>query len=237
MNSKVIYIGFILSVLFAVSCYLGTDSLITSLPLFVITLVYFIFIVSKRFTKFDKRISRFHECYFFMSNFIVSLSVKNSLNAALTNVKDIMSDDYLEEMGTIEEMNEGEKLQYLKKYFPFHVYQIFVDVITLWLDQGGDILKMTSSLMEQTRQIEEYIIFSESVNKSRLIEFIVLWLLSIVIIVILRFSLDSFFGSITKQIVYQVGIMSFFLLILVSTEFMTRRMTNVVIKGAENETK
>ena len=232
-----ILVGIIVSFVLTGISFITTQNIFLSLSIFLISTVFFVFVVNRKMKKNQLKIHRYHQCFHFINSFIISLNVKGSMSAAIQSGYETTDEDTKTLIDSIKELNEDEKIAYLSKHFKFDLYRLFVDTINLWNEEGGDILKMTSSLMEQTRQIEEYIIFSESVNKSRLIEFIVLWLLSIVIIVILRFSLDSFFGSITKQIIYQVGIMSFFLLILISIEFMTRRMTNVVIKGAENETK
>ena len=232
-----ILVGIIVSFVLSGISFITTQNIFLSLSIFLISTLFFVFVVNRKMKKNQLKIHRYHQCFHFINSFIISLNVKGSMSAAIQSGYETTDEDTKTLIDSIKELNEDEKIAYLSKHFKFDLYRLFVDTINLWNEEGGDILKMTSSLMEQTRQIEEYIIFSESVNKSRLIEFIVLWLLSIVIIVILRFSLDSFFGSITKQIIYQVGIMSFFLLILISIEFMTRRMTNVVIKGAENETK
>lgn len=235
--NKFIYLGFIIGALLGVACYLGTNSMILAITLFVITLMYFLFILSKRFINFDKKIKRFHECYFFVSNMIVSLSIKNSISAALDNLKSSMSDEFLEEMETMNDMNENEKLSYLQRYFPFHFYQLFVDVVNLWIEQGGDIIKMTDHLSYQAREVEEYIIFSTSNSKGKLLEFVILWLLSVSIVIILRFALSMFFASVSKQLFYQIGIFLIFIFLLFSVELMSRRMCGIQIKGVENETK
>ena len=235
--SKFLYIGLIVASLLGIACYLGTNSLLLAIVLIAITLMYFLFIISKRFINFDKKIKRFHECYFFVSNMIVSLSIKNSISAALENLKSSMSDEFLEEMETMKDMNENEKLSYLQRYYPFHFYQLFVDVVNLWIEQGGDIIKMTDHLSYQAREVEEYIIYSTSNNKGKLLEFIILWLLTVSIVIVLRFALSVFFVSVSKQLFYQIGIFLIFIFLLFSVELMSRRMCDIQIKGVENETK
>ena len=235
--NKYISIGLVISFLFAIAYYLGTNSLIFTILLLVITFAYFLVVIARRFAKFNNKVKRFHECYFFINNFVVGLSIKSSVSAALENLYSSMSSDYQEEIKACDEMNDEEKLRYLEKFFPFHIYQLFLDVFLLWVEQGGDIIQMSNHLTIQLRESEELIVFSESNNRSHLVEFSMLWGFAIAIVVALRFALSIFFETISKQLFFQIGIFAVFLFVLVSIEILTRRMVDIEIKGArfENE--
>lgn len=233
--SRYIYIGLLVGFLLAFAYYIGTNSFIFSIALFVITFMYFFLILGKRFIKFSNKVKRFHECYFFINNFIVGLSIKGSVTAALENLKGTISDDFQEEMESCEDMSAEEQLTYLQKYFPFHIYQLFMDIFLLWSEQGGDIIQMSTHLINQLRENEEFIVFAESNNRSHLVEFIILWAFSVAIVVALRFALSIFFESVSKQMLFQVGVFIVFLFIIASIEVMSRRMVNVEIKGANYE--
>lgn len=233
--SKSLYLSLVISLLFSVALYIGTNSIIYSLILFVLSFLYLTFIVGKRLNIFNQKTKRFHECYFFINNFIVAISIKGSISQSLESFAGGMSEEFNEEVLIMQDMNDGEKLVYLRKFFPFHIYQLFLDVFDLWLEQGGDIIGMTSHLTNQLRESEELITFSESNNRLYLIEFSILWLFSISIIIALRFSLSIFFETLANQLFYQLGLFAIFIFILVSIEMMTRKMTSLEIQGAENE--
>ena len=235
--NKTTFLGFSVALVFGVVAFTSTSNVILTLSVFAITSLYFLFIVSKRFNQNQIKLSRFHECYHFINNFIVSLSIKGSVQASFENATYVISDSFRDVLDSIKEMNDFEKLQYLKKYFIFHSYYLFTDLVTLWTDEGGDILEMTTHLCNKLRQEEEYISFCESQNKKHIIEFSILWFITLTILFVLRFVLKDFYSIITKQLFFPISIGFLFLLILCSIDLATRKMTKIEIKGWKNERK
>lgn len=236
MNKSVIF-GLVLSVIFAIICYIASDSIIASSVVFLATILYFLFIIAKRFKTFALKTTRFHQVYCFINNFLISLSIKESIRGAFESAADSLGDDFQEESDAIVDLTENEKILYLQRYFPFHIYQLFTDVVTLWCEQGGDILSMSTYLTNEIREIEEYILFCESTSRKTSFEFAILWLFSLTILFILRFVLADFYSYILKQTFYPYAIMSIFFIVLLSIELLTRRITKLEIKGWSNETK
>ncbi len=185
----------------------------------------------------SKKIERFKECNKFINDFIVSLSVKKSILSSFENVMINASDSLEEEISTIKDLNEIEKLIYLEKYFPFNSYKLFVDIILLWNEQGGDVLKLSNNLLISLKDEQEYLTFVEGCSKRKTIEFSSLWLICLVVLFVLRFALTDFYLSLSKQIIYQLGVFVVFILALFSIELLTNIMTKVEIKGWNNEIK
>lgn len=235
--SKTNVVGILLSIIFAGITYVATANIIVSAVVLVLTLLEFLIFINKRFKEYNLKISRFRECFHFINNFIVSLSIKGSIMASLENVTNAGSDALLEELDGVHELSETEKVQYLKRYFPFSSYQLFLDILLLWLDEGGDILEMSSYLTNNLRSEEEYISFCEKTNKKTMFEFAILWLFTLVILFALRFVLNNFYDLFTKQLFYPIGIGMIFVLALLSIEILTRKMTDIDIKGWNNERK
>ena len=96
-------------------------------------------------------------------------------------------------------MGETEKLTYLHKYFAFDLYRIFLDIVTLWSEQGGDILTMSQHLINQVR-LKSNLIHCQNVQRSKTIEFTVLWTIALSIMASLRFALSQFYAQIKKQL-------------------------------------
>ena len=233
--NKVVSVGICLGFLFGLISYVSTNSIIVGLIILTLTILYFVFVLKKRFDSYESKLSLFYECYHFINNFIVSLSIKGSILSSIENATLGASEDFKDEMEGIEKLNENEKLIYLKKYFQFSSYQLFVDVVLMWCEEGGNILKMSNFLLNNLRIEEEYLSYSEQENKKKLVEFGVLWAFSLAILVALRFALAQFFDLISKTFLYPIGVCFLFFFLLLSIEFLTRRMTKVEIKGWENE--
>ncbi|MFA6852192.1 MAG: hypothetical protein WCR34_03440 [Bacilli bacterium] len=236
MNNSII-IGLVLGTIFGFIGYFATDSFLISLIVAGMTILYFSFVINRRFNKYLVMTKRFHSCYFFINNFIVSLSVKESIVDAFSSSSEGLGRSFLDSQDGIEDLTENEKIIYLKKYFDFHIYYLFSDIIALWCEQGGDIIKMSNYLMGSCRESEEYILYCQSENRKSGIEFCLLWVFSLFILTILRVVLADFYSSITRQVFYPYAIFGIFVILLFSIEILTRRMTNINIRGWYNETK
>jgi len=229
--NKSILIGALLSSIFAFVCHFATENLWISLLTFLLTFLYFSLIINMRFKKFNQMVKRFHDCYYFINNFIVSLSVKESISGAFLTAAESLGEDFLEEQEGITDLTENEKVVYLRRYFPFHLYVLFSDIVLLWCEQGGDILAMSNHLNNESRETEEYILFCQSENRKIIIEFSLLWSFSLAILSILRLVLTDFYRSIVHQVFYPYAIFCIFLILLFSIEILTKRMTKIDIRG------
>ena len=171
-------LGFVVALILGFVCYFSTSNIFIGVGVLVFFLITYFLIFYKKLLNYRNSVVKINECYLFINNFLVTLSIKGSLNAAFDATKTSISDEYYEYLQSIEELNPQEKLIYLNKYFPFHVFQIFIDIVLLWLDEGGDILEMSSHITNEMREIQEYTTFSQSVSKRKALEVGVLWFFS-----------------------------------------------------------
>ena len=225
-------IGLLVSSAFAGLSYVASENIFTSIFLFVFTFMFFVFIVRRRINKYREKTRRYHQCYHFINSYLISLSVKGSLTAALESSYNTADEDTKEIVDSIKELNEEEKLSYLHKYFRFDLYHLFLDTVSLWNEQGGDIL-----MMSQVRLKEEYILTCQSAHRSKLMEFSILWGISLAILGALRFALSQFYAYISKTLFYQVAVPVIFLFVIVSIYIMVNRITNIVLEGWKDEEK
>ena len=231
MANKVLVIGVVISLLFGCMCYVVCNNLIAAIAITVLSILHFSIIIYRRIKDYEEKLFRYNESYYFINNFIVSLSIKGSIQASLEHSNLGGSDDFKSEIDCIHDLNDIEKILYLKKYFYFKSYQLFVDIIFLWMDEGGNILEMTGYLTNLLRNEEEYISFAKLQNKRVLTEFCVLWTFSLGILFSLRFVLHEFYSMILKQTIYPILVSVVFLFVMLSIELLTRRICNIQIKG------
>ena len=220
----------ILSLFFAGICYLVTLDLICS-GIVLLLFICFFLLISKKLNIYFDECSRFHETYHFINSFLISLSVKGSIIEAIDASKISMSDKFNECLNGLNEMNENEKLNYLKSYFNFRIYEVFLNIVTLWQDQGGDIIDYSYFLINEAKNNEEYLIACERINKRKIIEFSSLWILSLTILIILRFSLYQFYNKISSQLFFKIAIIGFYVIILLSLLILVNKMTEMKLKG------
>ena len=232
-----IALGIIVSFVFAGVTFIASQNIFSSLIILVVYTAFFVLIARRQINKNEQKIHRYHQCFQFINSYLISLNVKGSLNAAMESSYETADEGTKEIIDSIKELSEQEKLSYLTKYFKFDLYHLFVDTVSLWSEQGGDILKMSHHLVDQVRLKEEYLLTCESLNKSKTVEFIVLWAIALVILAALRFALSQFFDRISKTIVYQVAVIVVILFALFSIYILILRITNVNLEGWKDEEK
>ena len=234
---NIVLVGIVVSFVFAGITFIASQNIISSISIFILFTLFFILIARRQINKSQLKIRRYHQCFQFINTFVVSLNVKGSLSAAIQSAYDIADESTKEIIDSIKELSEEEKITYLIKYFKFDIYRLFVDTISLWNEQGGDIIKMSRYLVEQARLKEEYLLSCQRLNKSKTIEFTVLWIISLVILAALRFALSQFFNRIAQTIFYQVAIVVIILFALFSIYLLINRITNLTLEGWNDEEK
>ena len=230
-------LGTFVSLAFTGLIYMATENLFSSLIIFFASLMFFVFVARRQIDKYREKTRRYHQCYQFINTYLVSLSIKGSMTAARESSYNTADSATKKIVDSIKNFDENEKLSYLCKYFKFDLYRLFLDTVFLWNEQGGDILAMSQHLVNQVRLKEEYIIFCESTHRSRLVEFIVLWSLTLLILISLRFALSQFFTHVVKTVFYQIAVIAIFLFILISIYVLIKRITNITLEGWKDDEK
>ena len=232
-----ILVGIVVSLVLTGVIFLASSNISISILIFSVSMLFFIIIARRLINKGQLKAHRYHECFHFINSFIVSLNTKGSMGAAIESGYGTSDDETKAMLDSIRELNEEEKLSYLTKYFRFDLYRLFVDTVSLWNEQGGDILKMSQYLLNQARLKEEYLLTCESMQKRKTIEFAILWAISLGILSILRFALLQFFERIRNALFYQVSVVVIALFVLFSIYVLIKRITKVEIEGWDNEEK
>ena len=235
--NNVLTIGIIISVILGVAGFVASNNFIVGIAVLILSILYFIFLANPMIKKYQTKINRFNECYNFINNYIVSLSMKNSILSAYESAISSMPESFVQNIENIETFSEQDKLEHIHKYFRFHVFSLFIDLINIYQEEGGDILEMSHYLLEETRQVEEYISTSKSITKKRMVEFAILWLLTLGIMIFLRFALSQFFVTISNQLFYPIGIGMICLFCLFSIHFAIVKMCKLNVRGWNDSEK
>ena len=234
---NLLLVGIIVSLVFAGITFIASQNIFSTIAIFLMFLAFFVLIARRLINNSQQKIHRYHECYQFINSFIISLNVKGSLSAAFESSYTTADSGTKEIVDSIKELSEEEKLSYLIKYFKFDLYRLFVDTVSLWNEQGGDIIKMSHHLIEQVRLKEEYLLSCESINKSKSIEFVILWSIALAILTTLRFALSQFFSYIAKTLFYQIAVVVLLVFVLFSLFILLHRIGNVKLEGYQDGQK
>ena len=235
MNRRLV-IFLIISFLAGAITYLSLDNLYLALGVMAVYIIAGITLFTPSLEKYDIKVRKFHECYHFINNFVIALSIKKSIKGAIESAVNSMPLDFIELFEGLENMNDDDKLQYFSSHFPFYVYRLFLQIIFLWEEDGGDILQMSKYLISEVRSVEEYITKADNLSRHKYVEIAILWGFCALIVVVLRFSLKEFYDKIKTQILFIVAILVLFAFILFTIYLIIQKATNLKIKGyQENE--
>lgn len=228
---SVCLVGLVVAIVFYVVCFIATNSFIISAIPASLALVYFLFFAQPQLSIYKKKLLYFKLTNQFVNNFIISLSIQPVMDVAYENAMKSLNFDFGNKLKGTEDLSSFEKIKYLGNYFSFHTYQVFVQVVDLWQEQGGDILKMTHFLTNQFREIDDYIITCKRMSEKKTVEFIVLWTFALSILGIIRFALSQFYTMIEGNKMFLIGVVCIFVLVLISTQILISKVAHLDLKG------
>ena len=220
----------ILGVFLGILCYFSTKNLIFSILILVIFVVDYFILMRKKFTRYFSLIERVHTSYHFINSFIISLSVKDSLEDAYQNGIRINNARLNAETKELNEMPVLERVKYLYGYFNLSIYKVFLNVLDLYQDQGGNILNMSDNLLRECTRTEKTLSDTLSIGYKHLTEFIILWLMSFAILLFMRFSIEEFYMMMLNSPFVAPLIFIFFVICIASINLFVNSFTNLTIK-------
>ena len=228
-----IFIGLMLSAF----CYLATNNIIYGMLIAVIFVADYFFLMRKRFIHYFGLIERVHNSYHFINSFVITLSVKESLEEAYQNGIRINNARLNAETEQLNEMSIIERIKYLKDYFNLSIYLMFLNVVDLYQDQGGNILTMSDNLIKECTRTEKTLSETLTIGTRHLKEFIILWVMSISILIFMRYSLKDFYLTMLKSSLFGILLFVFFLICIVSINLFVLVFTDLTVKEASNDKK
>ncbi len=227
---KLDFAAIIVVMLIFLLAYLTSQNLIVAGVIAIIFLCYYFLIARKNIFKSKDNNARIHECYNFIYSFLITLSVKDSLDEAFDSASRNASKNLNEYLNEMRDMTAEEKLNYLTKYFHFGIYRMFTKAIALYLEQGGNVLKISESLMQENTRIEQTCLESEKQCAKKGFEFFILWSLGFIVLLFIRFSLSNFYETMLKSKIFFILLIVFFLLFLLSIHIFIKRLSSPIVK-------
>lgn len=227
---KIDLIFIFLSISLGILNYFSVNSYIFPIFIVLISIVDYFVLIRKKFVHYFSLIERVHNSYHFINSFVVTLSVKDSLEDAYQNGIRINNARLNAVTNELNEMSVIDRVKYLKEYFSLSIYRMFLNVLELYQDQGGNILNMSDNLMRECTRTEKTLSDTLAIGFKHLTEFLILWLMSFAVLLFMRFSLVDFYSMMLKQQIISYLIFVFFLICILSINFFVNAYTNLTIK-------
>lgn len=212
-----------------------TRNYIYGIVLFLINLIFFLLLVEKEFKKFSLIDRKTHECISFINNFIITLSINNSITTTFESVRDSFKGELKQEIDSIDHLMVDERLKVLKTYFNLSLYEFFLKIINQYEYNGGNILQISQLLIFDSRKLQTSLDNFKSVSKRKMIEFMTMWGITLIILVVIQVALNMFYNSILKMSFYTPSIFAFFIMFLLFIYLFIKHQTNLTFINEKKE--
>ncbi len=229
MKYSIIF-AFLLSLLMGGSAYFASNNYFIAIGVTLLFLLYYFIFAHRRLSKYSKKVYRIHHCYKFINSFLITMSVRNSLEESYRSGVQGCRGELKHIVAEIENMDNEERLNYLRTYFNLSIYKMFLNVVNIYLDQGGNILDMADTLIQESTRIEDSLNKTIKSVRQNILEFIILWGLSIGILIFMRFGISSFYLQMLHSMVFLILLGVYYLIILISIHMLVVRSTELFIK-------
>ncbi len=121
---KMDWFALIIAIVILLVAYLTSLNLIIAIATGLIYAAYYFLVAKKMLINCLNNNKKAHECYNFINTFIITLSVKESLDEAFESATRNVNGLFLEFLHGIKDMDAFGKLNYLTKYFHYSSYRI-----------------------------------------------------------------------------------------------------------------
>jgi len=220
----------IISLVISVTSFISTNIIFVPFVIFLVYVAYYFLLIRKRIKNYLSKSERIHACYHFINSFVITMSVKESLEEAYQNGLRVAPKSLLEETNEIENKTIIERIDFLRSYFNLGIYKMFINIINLYQEQGGNILVISDSLIRECTRVEKSLTESTSIGNRHLGEYLVLWLLSFFILIFLRFALSQFYMQMINSTLVIALICGYYLIFLASSHLFFLRFTSISVK-------
>lgn len=148
-------------------------------------------------------------CFYFMNQFILTLSVKTSIASTLTELYPSLHPRIQRALDDDEGLPAMDTLQRLQVMFDFPLYSIFLHMIQIHIHHGGSIIDMTDMLLSRARREEIEWNDKRLTIKKRLGQLGLLWFLNVIMVLFVRFGLSDVFQIVFPTIIFKLMIVVF----------------------------
>ena len=227
------YIIYVLvSTLVGLASYYLTSNVYFLVVTLGVYLIYFIIyeLLFKRKTR--SRLEKNKDLTTFIHDFFLAYNVDFSIANAINKSKNNASRQLKERLKMVSEFKAMEQLERLTDYFSSSLYQLFLKTLYLSENNREDHAKTISFLLEENNR---FMLNQKALKRNivrALIEFSLLWIVSFLILIIMRFAINNYFNKIITLGIYLGGVAAYFIFFLFSIHLFMHA-TNGSIKRYE----
>jgi hypothetical protein len=142
------------------------------------------------------------QMYYWMQTLLTTLSIKKTITETYVNVvqqyqlkKEHWIDPYMSN-------DSLHALRNLKQRFTHPLYGLFLNTLEFYEVQGGDVLILFDSILQQTRLVEARRTEIQSLTKKYFFQWVFLWVLNLFILLMAKFVLLDLFDVMKTNLIF-----------------------------------
>ncbi len=203
--------------------YFVTESLQIAI---IIASVFFLYLNGYAVPTINKSrqlLNKTNQGYAFINQFIITLSVHQTINATYQQLYPKWPNEvkkYIENEGKLDSFDN---LLGLGDYFNSYIYRVFLDILKIYAEEGGSIIKMSEYLLAQVRLGEEQLSELKQIILKKIGELITLWALSLFTLVFTKISIDDIYHHMLTNQIFLLFMISYFLIVLINLHLFFKR--------------
>jgi len=144
------------------------------------------------------------EMYYWMQTFLTTLSIKKTITETFVDVfqkYQLKNEKWIVAYASNDALNA---MKNLGKRFTHPIYHLFLHTLAFYEQQGGDVFILFDSILQQTRQVEARRLEMTQLRKRYFFQWIFLWILNFMILIMSKIVLMDLFLSMQINILFVV---------------------------------
>ncbi len=164
-----------------------------------------------RFKWMKKQVDTQITMYYLIHSVITTLAIKGHLHESVFDVMHRLPgklrqwEQYISDDGMTTLIN-------LNTLFPYGVYRLCIASLQFYESQGGEVMSLFGSFLQQTRIMETRLKEEQSTFEQAFVQFIILWLFNLAVIILAKFSLQYMFSMMSESLIFVYGLTLVFIL-------------------------
>jgi hypothetical protein len=142
------------------------------------------------------------EMYYWMQTFLTTLSIKKTITETFVNVVQqyqLKKENWIHPFMSNDSLHA---LRNLKQRFTHPLYGLFINTLEFYEIQGGDVLMLFDSILQQTRMVESRRTEIQTLTKRYFFQWIFLWTLNLFILFMAKVVLMDLFDVMKTNLIF-----------------------------------
>lgn len=217
-----------------------TKSFILTISICLMYLIFFFLIYHRKYIAYKEKKERTFEAISFINNFVIALSVNDSIRLTYESMKEKVSPSLKLQMDSIEHLDVATRIEYLNNYFNLPLYGVFINIINQYIECGTNILEISQILIHDTRNLENRLADFDLKIRKKEKDFLISWGFTFLTLALIELSLSSFVNEAKSSMeIYPILIFAYYVFFIIIYMLFSLKIydTSFIFKGEKPHEK